>query len=108
LAAYLETALKDPPQLLGLGVAGILDLQIAPLRDDLLGREGPLCVPPSRVSPPLLNLGNLVGEKAVLQRRVHGRIYHVVGSHRARLGSEETVERSGKLKIAADSKATDV
>jgi hypothetical protein len=44
---YLEAVLEDIPQLLALGVAGVLNLEIATLAGDLLGSEGPLGVPPS-------------------------------------------------------------
>ena len=79
--AYLETALHDGPELLGLGVAGILNLEVATLGDNLLGGKGTLGVLPARVFPPGLDLGDLLGVEIVLDVRVDGRVDHVVGGH---------------------------
>ena len=79
--AYLEAVLEDVPQLLGLGGAGILDLEVAALGDNLLGRKGPLGVPPARVGPPGLDLLDLLVEELVLDVRVDSRVAHVLGRH---------------------------
>ena len=81
---YREALLEDPPQLLALGVAGILNLEVAALVDDLLGREGPLGLAPSRLAPPLVDGGDLLGEELVLHAGVHGGAEHVVGGHAGR------------------------
>lgn len=52
---HREPALQDLPQLLAQLVAGVLDLDVSSLRDNLLGGERPLGVSPSRVGPPLLD-----------------------------------------------------
>ena len=78
---HLEALLQNPPQLLRLRIARILNLQIPTLGDNLLGGEGPLGLPPSRVVPPLLDLVHLAGEDFVLGGGVHGRVLHVVGGH---------------------------
>lgn len=44
---HLEAVLQDIPQLLSLSIAGILNLQMASLGDNLLGGKGTLRVPPS-------------------------------------------------------------
>lgn len=80
-----EAVLEDLPELLGLGVAGILDLEVSTLGDDLLSGERALGVPPARVAPPLLDLLDLLGEKLILESGIHGGVVHVVGSHFGRL-----------------------
>jgi len=77
----LEAVLKNLPQLLGLGVAGVLDLQVSTLGNDLLGGERALGLPPSRVGPPLLDLLDLLLEELIFPCGVHGDVLHVVGSH---------------------------
>lgn len=77
----LEAALEDAPQLLRLGVTGVLNLEMAALGNDLLGSEGALRVPPSFAAPPLLDLGHLLGEQLVLPARIHGGISHIAGGH---------------------------
>jgi hypothetical protein len=79
--AHLEPSLEDLEQLLGLRVARVLDLEVAALGHDLLRGERPLCVPPSRVGPPPLDLLHLLGKDLVFPRRVDGGVVHVVGSH---------------------------
>lgn len=63
---YLESALDDFPQLLGLGIAGVCNLQIASLGHNVLSGERPPGVPPPRVGPPLLDLLDLLLELSVL------------------------------------------
>ena len=84
-AAYLEALLENLEQLLALRVAGVLNLEVAAFADNLLGREGPLGVPPSRLTPPPLNLRDLLGEELVLPVKIRGGIQHVVGGHAGRL-----------------------
>ena len=55
----LEPALDDPPQLLALVIAGILDLEVATLGGNLLGGEWPLGMSPPRIRPPLLQASNV-------------------------------------------------
>ena len=57
---YLKSYFNDLPQFLGLDVARIFNLQVSPLGNDLLRRERSLGVPPSRVSPPLLDRLNII------------------------------------------------
>jgi len=64
-----------------LSIAGIFNLEVAALVDNLLGREGPLGVPPSWLAPPPLDFLNLFGEKLVLHVGIDGKIDHVTGSH---------------------------
>lgn len=78
---YLESLLQDVPELLRLVVAGVVDLDCAPLRNDLLGSERPLGLPPSRIRPPLLNSGNLSSKSRVLLRQIRRRRRHLVRSH---------------------------
>jgi hypothetical protein len=78
---YLESLLEDVPELFRLVVAGVVDLDCAPLRNDLLGSERPLGVPPSRIRPPLLNSGNLSSKSRVLLRQIRRRRRHLVRSH---------------------------
>lgn len=46
-SSYLETALNDLPELLCLRIAGVLNLQVAPLLHNLLRSERPASVAPS-------------------------------------------------------------
>lgn len=78
---YLETVFEDIPQLLALGIAGVLNFEVATLAGNLLGSEGPLGVPPPRIAPPLLDLVDLEGEELVFPVGIHGGIHHVVGGH---------------------------
>jgi len=78
---YRKALLEDLPQFLGLLVAGILDLEVATLVDDLLSGEGALGVAPPRIAPPLLDLLNLLREELVLQRGINRGVLHVVGRH---------------------------
>lgn len=77
----LEPVLENLPQLLGLGVAGVLNLQVASLGDNLLRGERPLGISPARVGPPALDLRDLLGEELVFHVWVDGGVDHVVGGH---------------------------
>lgn len=79
--AYLETVLENFPELLGLGIAGIFNLEVAALGDDLLGREGALGVLPAGILPPGLDLSDLLGKEVILDVGVDGRVEHVVCGH---------------------------
>ena len=57
---YSELLLQVLPQLLRHDIARVLNGQVASLRSNLLGRERPLGVPPSRIGPPLLELLDLL------------------------------------------------
>ena len=57
---YSELLLQVLPKFLRHSIAGVLDGQVASLRSNLLGRERPLGVPPSRIGPPLLELLHLL------------------------------------------------
>lgn len=57
--SYLEPALYRVPKLLRHLAARVLDLEVAPFLSNLLGREWPASVPPSRIVPPLLYSLNL-------------------------------------------------
>ena len=57
---YSELLLQVLPKLLRHSIAGVLNGQVASLRSNLLGRERPLGVPPSRIGPPLLELLHLL------------------------------------------------
>ena len=56
----LEPVLDNPPQLLGLGVAGIFNLQIAPFCNDFFCSKRPLGVSPPGVAPPFLDSFDIV------------------------------------------------
>lgn len=58
--SYSELLLQVFPQLLRHNIARVLNGQVASLRGNLLGRERPLGVPPSRIGPPLLELLHLL------------------------------------------------
>ena len=74
---HLEPAFNYFPQLLARSIAGILDLEIAPLGHYLLGSEWPFGEPPSRVGPPLLYGINVLLVELVFM--VYGR--HWYGVH---------------------------
>jgi hypothetical protein len=83
---YLETALENIPQLLRHDVAGILDLQRASLRNDILCGKWPLGVSPSRVLPPALDGIDIVGVALVFllqgsHIRRHGSFKGIRGRH---------------------------
>lgn len=82
---HLKSVLQNVPQLLRLSAAWVLNLDVAAFRGNLFCGEGPLCVPPSWVAPPLLDLLYLLGEELVLLARINGRVDHVVGSHDGQL-----------------------
>ena len=63
---YRESLLYDLPELLRHGIAGIVDLQIASLRSNLLCCIWSTRKPPSRIRPPLLELLHLVLEDLLL------------------------------------------
>ena len=50
---HLKPAFEDPPQLLALSIARIIDLQSASFGDDLLSSKGSPRVSPSGSAPPL-------------------------------------------------------
>ena len=79
--AYLEALLHDVPELLGLGVAGVLNLEVSSLGNDLLSGKGTLGVSPSRILPPGLDLLDLLVEDGVFGVGVDADVVHVVGSH---------------------------
>lgn len=81
MLAYLEPALENLPQLLRLCVAWILNLQVASLGYNLFGSEWPLGVPPTGVTPPLLDLGHFSGKQVVFHAGFDSRIHHVFRSH---------------------------
>jgi hypothetical protein len=60
LISYCKLLLQVLPQLLRHGIARVLDGQVASLRSNLLSRERPLGVSPSRIVPPLLELPDLL------------------------------------------------
>jgi hypothetical protein len=66
MQTHLETALDELPQLLRLLVAGVLNLDGATLRDNLLGSVGTAGEAPSGVGPPLLQLSNFLLELSLL------------------------------------------
>ena len=55
IKTYLEPAFKDIPQFLTHSIAWVLNLEVPSFGNNLLGRERPLGVPPSRVRPPFLH-----------------------------------------------------
>ena len=67
-----ETLFNSLPQLLGEGVAGVLDGQVATLGSNLLSGEGTSGVPPSGVGPPLLDGLDLFFETLLLLILTHG------------------------------------
>ena len=73
---HLEPAFNCFPQLLAHSIAGILDLEVAPLSHYLLGSERPFGEPPSRVSPPLLHGINVLLIELVFV--VYGRHWYAV------------------------------
>lgn len=52
---YLESGFEDIPQFLAHSIAWVFNFEGPPLGNDLLSREGPLRVSPSRVRPPFLH-----------------------------------------------------
>ena len=73
---HLEPAFDYFPQLLAHSIAGILDLEIAPLGHNLLSSERPFGEPPSRIRPPLLYGINVLLVELVFM--VYGRHWHGV------------------------------
>lgn len=71
MTTNLEVLLEDTPELLGLSVRRVLDLQVSTLGHDLLSSEGTLGVPPSRVLPPGLDGLNLLLVLLVLVLEAH-------------------------------------
>ena len=53
-STHLEPPLEDSPQFLAHSIAWVVNLEAPSLGNNLLGREGPLGVPPSGVRPPFL------------------------------------------------------
>jgi hypothetical protein len=97
---YRETVLKNVPKLLGLSIAGVVDLQVASLRDNLFCGEGSLGVPPTGITPPCLDLLDLLCEDLVFMVRVHGLVDHVVGRHDESLwGVGLDVQRQSSTKV---------
>jgi hypothetical protein len=80
-STYRESVLQDVPELLGLSIAGIVNRQVTPLGDNLLRGEGSLRVSPSRVTPPLLDLLDLLGKEVIFNVRTHSRVDHIVRRH---------------------------
>ena len=62
----LESSLYDLPQLPALIIARILNLEISTLGCNLLSRERPLGVPPSRIRPPFLYRSDIGVVKSIL------------------------------------------
>jgi hypothetical protein len=54
-AAYCKPSFNNPPQLLGLHIAGIIDPDVASLLDNLFSGERSLGISPSRIVPPLFD-----------------------------------------------------
>jgi len=79
MKTYFESTFKDSPQLLRLGVAWVLNLQVPPLRYNLLGSERSLRISPSRAGPPLLDLRNFSKILLLFLVRIDTEVVH--GSH---------------------------
>lgn len=73
--------LHNLPELLGLSIARVLNLEVSALGNNLLGGKGTLGVSPSRVLPPGLDLLDLLVEDGVFGVGVDADVVHVVGSH---------------------------
>ena len=63
---YLEPGFKDIPQFLAHSIAWVFNFEAPSFGDDLLSRERPLRVSPSRVRPPFLHGVNVRLVKLVL------------------------------------------
>lgn len=78
---YLEAVLHNVPELLGLSIARVLNLEVSALGNNLLSGKGTLGVSPSRVLPPGLDLLDLLLEDGVFGVGVDADVVHVVGRH---------------------------
>lgn len=78
---HVEAVLEDIPQLLTLVVARVLDLEVAPLGDNLLGGKGPFGLSPARAAPPRLDLLDFFEEELVFDVGVDARVDHIFRRH---------------------------